>query len=791
MRPSPYPNWLEDIWAKSPDKGEGGRAESLAQHTWNVLARLAEFIHLRPFLPVQLGRDDLWHLLYWAAFFHDFGKAVPAFQSVLRGEKGAKEKWGRHRHEVFSLAFLLWVEKGLSPDQLLWTAAAIVSHHRDFDEINSLYPSPDEDEDDPLAPLLAEIRDKTLQGLWKWLAEGSPAWIHALGLSGLGVKPLSIISREEAVASIKGHGVKTIRSLLRSYRKFVQSLDEREQEFLVSALTVRGHLITADHGGSAHVEQLPVITFSRQDVIGRKIAPERLFPHQIEAGEINGSALLVAPTGSGKTEAALLWASRQGNASRLFYTLPYQASMNAMHLRLEEIFGSGKVGLQHGRALLTLYRQLMERDYSPQSAAYTARLMKNMAELNHPPIRVFSPYQIFKAMYRLKGYEAQLTDYHNALFVFDEIHAYEIKRLAMILKTIQYLREYYQARFFVMSATFPTLIKGWLKEALGNPSEIMATEELYNEFQRHFLQVVEGDLLSIENLRQVIEEARAGTSVLVVCNTVSRAQQAYGAISAALQGTVPVELLHGRFNLRDRIHKERIIREHTATKIAKQSSMVLVATQVVEVSLDIDFDTIYTDPAPMEALVQRFGRVNRARKIKPFAPVHVFTQPADGQKIYNPDLISRTLSILRRESNKPVDEKKISAWLDEIYTGEIAQEWQMEFRKAADEFDTVCIRTLRPFIGADDGLEAQFDKMFDGTEVLPNELFDEYESERESMPVAANELLVPIRWGQYHMLLNKGLIKPGDKTLPPVVLSSYTSEFGLTFEREPKDDGWD
>ena len=96
-----------------------------------------------------------------------------------------------------------------------------------------------------------------------------------------------------------------------------------------------------------------------------------------------------------------------------------------------------------------------------------------------------------------------------------------------------------------------------------------------------------------------------------MCNVVARAQQAYETLNPELPGVVPVELLHGRFNMRDRMGKEKTIREKTGTNSKERSSVVLIATQVVEVSLDIDLDTIYTDPAPLEALVQRFGRINR------------------------------------------------------------------------------------------------------------------------------------------------------------------------------------
>jgi CRISPR-associated endonuclease/helicase Cas3 len=341
-----------------------------------------------------------------------------------------------------------------------------------------------------------------------------------------------------------------------------------------------------------------------------------------------------------------------------------------------------------------------------------------------------------------------------------------------------------------MSATFPNLIKTWLKDALGNSVEINAQESLFDEFRRHQLKIIEGDLLSDENLKQIAADAKSGKSVLVVCNIVARAQQAYEVLKPLAESGIPVELLHGRFNMRDRSAKERFIREKADSRKEERSPVVLVATQVVEVSLDVDFNTIYTDPAPLEALVQRFGRVNRGRKLT-IAPVHVFTQPDDGQKIYNPELIARTLRILRREKDNSIDENKIGAWLDEIYSGEIAEQWQKEYAIAAKEFDDICITTLRPFETADDSLEERFSKMFDGIEVLPNELIGEYDERREAESIAANELLVPMRWGQYHMLAKKGLMKPGDKTMPPVALSEYTSDLGLTFDKQPKIDDWD
>ena len=786
MQPSienvPYPDWLNDVWAKSAELGEGGQPETLAQHTWYVLSRLAEFIQLRPNLPTQLNAPRLWHILFWSAFLHDFGKAIAGFQTQLRSSGTG---WG-HRHEVFSLAFVDWVIDDLSTEEQQWLVASIVSHHRDFEEIQRIYPVPDWDDDDPLRPQLASLSAETLGGLWRWLSECGIPWRDELGLANFSISMPQLQEKHVAIEVVQQYGVERIRHWLKVYRTLNRNLERRSTlDAIVLGITVRGYIINADHSASAHAGPIPLAQFDADTILtSRNLSKKGLFGHQSLAETVDGSALLVAPTGSGKTEAALLWAARQsssiGELPRLFYTLPYQASMNAMWDRLTESFPK-QVGLQHGRGLLALYRLLLERDYHSEAAARSARWARDLSRLNYPPVRVFSPYQMLKGLYRLKGYEALLTDYHNAAFIFDEIHAYEVTRLAMILKTIEYLRVNFNARFFIMSATFPTLIQGWLSKALDSPVKIEADSELFQEFIRHRLILHDGELLTDSGLTNVINDAEAGKSVLVVCNLVDHAQEAYNRIRDQLNAVnIRTELLHGRFNMRDRSAKEKLIRDVTGATSEKRQPIVLVATQAVEVSLDIDLDTIYTEPAPLEALVQRFGRINRRRKQEGLAPVHVFRQPDDGQKIYDSELVQRTLSILEREHEQPIDENAIGAWLDEIYSGEVEARWREEYKNASANFDRMCIRPMRPF-ASDEGLEEAFYRAFDGLEVLPDSLYDEYKTLSEEEPIRAGELLVPISWGRFHALRNDGQLSRNGRE-PYRVIAEYSSEVGLTFD---------
>ena len=771
-----YPAALQNLWAKSPERGQD-QGETLVEHTWETLERLADLVRLRPNLPARVKFGRLWHVLFWGAFLHDFGKAAEGFQRQLRGQG----HWS-HRHEVLSLAFVDWVAGSFKDTELPWLVAAIVSHHKDASEISELYSPPrDYDEPDQLAELVSELHEESLCALYEWLTVHATHWVEDLGLKEAGVEPAQLLPQEQALAAVREHGPKRIHAWLRQYHELCWRLaHKRDPREVLLGLLLKGHLLSSDHSASAHAGPLPRLEFSPDTILqSRRLSRDQLEVHQLAAECTPNSLILTAPTGSGKTEAALLWAARlcseRGGLARIFYVLPYQASMNAMRQRLEPVFGSGRVGLVHARSLLALYRLLLEHDYEPQRARALALHARDLAELNYPPVRVLSPYQMLKPMYRIKGYEAQLSDCTEAAIVLDEIHAYDARRLGMILGMVSYLQEQCGAFFCVMSATLPAVVRECLHEALGGPSEIYASQDTYARFRRHRICMLDGELLEEKNLSRVLCEAERGNSVLVVCTWVDRAQQAYAWLRERIRSNgLRVELLHGRFNMRDRSAKEGLVRHRPV------GGLILVATQVVEVSLDVDFDTIYSEPAPLEALLQRFGRVNRRNTRGQLVPVHVFREPRDGQKIYIPEMVERSAWVLEQLNGQPVDEGTIALWLDKVYEGQVRQEWEREYSISAEEFAATCLRTMRPF-ESDLELEDRFYKAFDSIEVLPQPLYDEYLALRERSYIEAGELLVPISWRRFWALKGQGLVLPREGDMPPVVQAQYTPELGLLF----------
>lgn len=760
MRPpvSPWPEGLDGLLAKT-----GG--ESLPLHTWRVLSRLAEHFRLRPDLHDRLAELRLWHRLYWACFLHDFGKAAPGFQAVMHRQA---RRWP-HRHEALSLVYAGWLFPPGDVDRE-WVLSTIASHHREADTLYQAYLDKTDTARQALADLGAEISLETAAALWRWLDECGAAWIERLGLAEV-VEPVPLTPLETALEIARQAD---LAALLNEFVALSEEITVRAafDGLARAGLAYRGLMQAADHIASSQAAQtagpLRPLSLSRQAALGG-LREADLHDHQraVESAP-PAPALLVAPTGSGKTEAGLLWAARQAEMitpppSRLFYVLPYQASMNAMYNRLSgRHFPAEQVGLQHGRSLSRFYLDLLEgADLNAETAVAQAHDREDLTTLGVPPVRVLSPYQLLKGAYALKGYEMRLVDMEGSLFIFDEIHAYEPARLALIVSLMGWLAQHLGCRFLVMTATLPPTVRQALEEALPGCAVISATPSVFARSQRHTVHLLEGELSTPEMLDRIAQEAAAGRSPLVCANTVGRAIMLYRELRDRLPdwaGEGRVILLHSRFNARDRRAIERRLLEMAGVGVERQAPVVVVATQVVEVSLDINLDVLYTDPAPLEALLQRFGRVNRGQPPGPLKPVYVCTQPDDGQRIYRADLVRAGLEALRDIDGQAVDESRVDDRLASVYQGERASAWRRQYRQAAAEFGEVVLGRVRPFQSADEWQVKTFYRLFDGIEVLPLAFEDAFrEHQKAGEYIEAYSLLVPLSYSLYAGLERAGV----------------------------------
>lgn len=716
--------------------------ETLPEHTLRVLARVDQLAALRP-LP---DFPHLYPRLRWAALLHDSGKLARGFQ---RGLRSRKARWGL-RHEALSLAFLGWID--VPEEDYVWVVAAIATHHRDASFILDRYRR-----DSTLEALIAELEPDSVQAWYHWLRDHAPDPSLIRPFSAPTVSPI-----RQALTALDG------------WFTPLQAQGPAHPDF-AQAVLLRGTIIQADHAASAGARD-----FSPQRWMNPPQPAGSPYPHQQACAQSGGAeVLLIAPTGSGKTEAALLWAGE--GSSRLFYTLPYRASMNAMAHRLSAFAPSDQVGLQHGRALQSLYRDLLAEGQSARNATQEANARLNLARLHAYPIRVFSPYHLLQAAYQLKGFEAGLTDCAGSRLIVDEIHAYQPERLALILPTLAFLRRHFQTRLLIMTATLPRLVREVITESLPGLTLIQADRATYARFRRHQIKVCEGT--PEDSLETLLKDAQAGKKVLVTVNTVRRARLLTRLLKA--QGC-EVLTLHGRFNHEDRWRLERAILARFAPDAPPlPQPLIVVATQVIEVSLNLSFDTLYTDPAPLDALIQRFGRVNRRPDPGTLAPVQVFSQPTGAEmkiSVYDPALVEASVDLLRAHAGEGLDEANITEWLDQVYSGERAARWQKLYQERRAFFERFVLGELHPFESADEGLFQQFLELFDGLEVLPLELEEEYRARLEADPIGASLLLVPAAFWQYKMLERaRRAWQEGELYLTD---ATYSSEDGLALETD-------
>ena len=316
-----------------------------------------------------------------------------------------------------------------------------------------------------------------------------------------------------------------------------------------------------------------------------------------------------------------------------------------------------------------------------------------------------------------------------------------------------------------MSATLPSFIKEMFKRELGITTEIFFTGAELDKFTRHKVSVLKGNIF--DNLDLIRKELADNKKVLVVCNTVTQAQNVYRSLSEEVSNS---RLIHGRFILRDR--------EEIESKLKDLN--LLVGTQAIEVSLDIDYDVLFSEPAPLDALIQRFGRINRKGWEKEIIkPVYVFEKGSENDKyIYeNQEIVSKSLELLSKES--VLRESRIQELVDEVYSNGYQGSNLTSFEMVKEAFPKYYSRIV-PFINEKENQE-EFYNLYKSVEIVPTQFKLEYLEEIESKRYfEAMKYIVSISVGQYRKLIENNQIQVDSGTVFASV--DYSSELGLLMD---------
>lgn len=363
--------------------------------------------------------------------------------------------------------------------------------------------------------------------------------------------------------------------------------------------------------------------------------------------------IVIAPTGSGKTEASLLWM----NGEKSFYTLPLKVSSNAIYLRIKENYEYKDVALLHSDAMAVYLREYNGNEDIGEKYERSKMLSQ--------PLTVCTVDQLFRFVYRALGTEIFAATLKYSKLVLDEIQAYEPRVIATIIYGLKMIQEM-GGKFAIITATFPPVLKYFMEQyGLIEGKQYIFKDFTGKEYQvekypRHKVEIRHSEM----NLDEIRMRGK-NRKVLVICNTVSKAQKFY----KKLEGE-NVWLLHSKYIRRDRAFLERKIMEFSESG----ESGIWITTQIVEASLDIDFDILYTEMCTADSLLQRMGRCNRKGRYCPNeANIVVFDNRngvSEGKRrsVYEDKLYDRSLELLSKYEHILFSEDKKTAYMNEVYS---------------------------------------------------------------------------------------------------------------------------
>ncbi|MFD7117927.1 CRISPR-associated helicase Cas3' [Streptomyces sp. NPDC059922] len=782
---------LPDVRAKSAPADD---PERLTTHSRTVHGTVSQIEERLANAGILATDPSFWSRIRRAALLHDAGKVAEGFQQQLR--PGGK-RWGQ-RHEVLSLAYvdLLAKAAGWDDEDRLMIATLVATHHRALHSsassaaggkpsLSQMYNSQTRwDEAFTHTPYTGGLQVQVQLGLHRELV----AWFSG----ALDMDPSAHAAGGPTLAE---RARLTLEYLLDSWRQPVQA----DRGLL--AVLAQGALTLADHAGSAH-ERLQTHMPLPADYFER--LPHTPYLHQRQAADTDGHLVLVAPTGSGKTEAGLSWAARQVAAMpglpRVVWTLPYRASLNAARRRLQRDLSPAEgdtvpdIGLLHGTVAHTLLGEAVEdcpsddsapdgdtndsgvadngRQYVKPTAAMArqARARAGAMRLFAQCLRVATPHQLLRGAVAGPVYSSVLLEQTNSVFVLDELHAYEPETFGRLCAAMG-LWERLGSRVAVLSATLAPPMTKIIEESLNQPVTCHRAPQGTSPV-RHRLVLDDTPLTSAESVERLRTWLREGHSVLAVVNTVANAQQLFKDLYDDARDSSPGDphnalLLHSRFKNRDRNAIERNLLERHPERHADDEARrggLTVATQTVEVSLQLDFDRGAVENAPVEAVAQRAGRVNR-RGLHPDGPAEFRVHRTDSTRPYEPEAVAASwdaLKALAADGVETLSEQDIDRLLALAYDTAWGKKWLERTRRARDAFRDVFLTFSDPFHDRSEFAE-KLSEQFDGVEVLHRDDTEEYReltTGRDGHFLRAAALLIPLRYGQlktYNAQYDRGL----------------------------------
>lgn len=586
---------LERYWAK-PDK-------TIQQHINDLLTHLETLKTMG-----YIDSDDLYELVKLACYYHDIGKVTERFQQrVLAKEKQYFDPDREIPHNVLSVYFVNenQVQKIKEHDKRDYARVcfAVMYHHDYCDPIKTIL-----ERKDTIKENLAEVKNEIFKLSQKFYTQ------------------LAMVKDIEDIRAVK----------------------------------IKGYLHKCDYSASGNYMIEYPHDFLEQGLENCMRKWQRKNPN-VEWNSLqrfcmekqDQNIIAIAQTGMGKTEGGLWWIGNHKG----YFVLPLRTAINAIYDRVcEDILEnenlSEKVSLLHSESLEYYVKKNVGTD--EEIFQYEQR-----GKVFSIPLNISTMDQLFNFVFKYQGYELKLTTLSYSRIVIDEIQMYSPDLLAYLIYGLEHIAKM-GGKIAIMTATLSPFVKELLEKYVGFSKDNQKV--FINDSIRHNVEVRDRKINAKDILDLYEENERKGISnkILVVCNKIATAQKLMEEVKAEVIGkniSVTVNIFHSRFIKKDRAKLEEEIIKFGKTydkngNLDKQSG-IWIATSIVEASLDIDFDYLFTELLDLNSLFQRFGRCNRkgAKNVTMYN-CYVYTQLDEGDFILgNKGFIDKTIFEL---SNKAI-----------------------------------------------------------------------------------------------------------------------------------------
>ncbi|WP_424355914.1 CRISPR-associated helicase Cas3' [Methanobacterium sp. MBAC-LM] len=671
--------------------------------------------------------DGIFEKLVIATILHDLGKIDYSFQKKVfdRDERKSSGDWEKvktflkplnnpeiryPRHEILSTIWSTFLMENTKLDSAMRTA--ILLHHyneyfiaeKDLMEIVFNYRK-------SIASYLkfistnSDIFQEFLSSLFEYIEEETKGFSNSeIVIKAIkSLEPSNMDKLDLLIEKIDSH-----EDDISEFAEFYDiDNDNPDYDFLV----LLGFLRRCDYSSSGGVDiergELKTVFDGLSETIEKNIAKDKteIYLWQkdvLKTINSDKSLVLVAPTGSGKTEFALLWA--EINKRKLIYTLPLRVALNDLFSRFRNskdgYFNGEDVDILHSTAFIEYIKEEKEGNDLDIDKMMTSTQMISS------PILLTTPDQVFLTSLNYYGSDKVISVYPFSSIVIDEIQTYNEEMAAIIIKTLEIIHKL-KGKILIITATFPPYYENYFNELGEDGFKIIdvakfdeTTKSKIKNFnlKRHKIAVLEKSLFdsdlklkkdSESELNKLIEDFK-NENLFIILNNVKKAIKIY----ENLKNKGNIYLLHSRLIEKEKRRRIKEIKEKIEDK-EKKEKVIVISTQIVEASVDLDFDAMITEISTIDSQIQRWGRVYRNRvvdypedksNIIIFSGEKIEDEPLKVDRgtraIYDYKVIEKTFEVLKehkinsnaldyedeREMIKEVFEKEINGVkLKEIY----------------------------------------------------------------------------------------------------------------------------